>query len=385
MTEAAESCHVQILTAPGRGAVAVIVVSGAAAAERAAHFFNPSGAQLTKTPIGRIRYGRWREHGEEVVVCRLSERAVEIHCNGGRAASERIVTDLLSIGCVLGDAELQVDSLSGATIREAALTALAAAPTERCAAILLDQYNGALERALQSLADDLRTGDVAKAAAAARNLLDTASIGLHLTIPWRVVIAGPPNAGKSSLLNALLVYTRAIVFDQPGTTRDAVSAQTALDGWPVELTDTAGLREAADPLESAGIERAQQQIAAADQIVLVFDGAAPFTAHDAALLAAHHSAIAVINKIDLASEMAIGKELSAALRVSALTGEGLDTLCAAIVARLAPHPPQFEEPIIFTTAQAAALQQINALLATGDLPSARAAVEQLLLEPVDSA
>ena len=70
------------------------------------------------------------------------------------------------------------------------------------------------------------------------------------------MLAGRPNVGKSSLTNALLGYTRSIVFDQPGTTRDVVTATTAIDGWPIEFSDTAGLREGSEPLEAAGIERA---------------------------------------------------------------------------------------------------------------------------------
>ncbi len=78
-------------------------------------------------------------------------------------------------------------------------------------------------------------------------------LGTHLATPWRVVLAGAPNVGKSSLINALLGYGRAIVFDQPGTTRDVVTADAAIEGWPITLADTAGLHDASDATESAGI------------------------------------------------------------------------------------------------------------------------------------
>ena len=88
-----------------------------------------------------------------------------------------------------------------------------------------------------------RAADLQAAAARIREWLAWEDFGLHLTRPWNVVLAGRPNVGKSSLINALLGYTRSIVFDQPGTTRDVVTAATAIDGWPIELSDTAGLRE----------------------------------------------------------------------------------------------------------------------------------------------
>ena len=102
-------------------------------------------------------------------------------------------------------------------------------------------------------------------------LLARADLGRHLVRPWSVVLAGPVNVGKSSLINALAGYGRSIVHHAPGTTRDAVTAATAIDGWPVELCDTAGLRPAATPVERAGIERAQERLAQADLAVLVFD------------------------------------------------------------------------------------------------------------------
>ena len=96
-------------------------------------------------------------------------------------------------------------------------------------------------------------------------------IGRHLTRPWQVVLTGPPNTGKSSLLNAILGYSRAIVDPTAGTTRDVVTAVTALDGWPVEISDTAGIRATNAAVEQAGIRLAEQRIADADLVVLVLD------------------------------------------------------------------------------------------------------------------
>ncbi len=89
------------------------------------------------------------------------------------------------------------------------------------------------------------------------------------------MLAGRINVGKSSLLNALAGYARAIVHPAPGTTRDAVAITAAIDGWPVELCDTAGLRAAGDAVERAGIDRARERLAAADLVILVTDRSAP--------------------------------------------------------------------------------------------------------------
>ena len=128
-------------------------------------------------------------------------------------------------------------------IRAAAIALLADARTERTAAILLDQYNGAWGRALANIRTSLSAARTASAAAQIQSLLRLEPLAAHLVQPWRVVVIGPPNVGKSSLTNALLGFQRTIVHDQPGTTRDAVAIQLAIDGWPVELVDTAGLRK----------------------------------------------------------------------------------------------------------------------------------------------
>src|SRR6185369_14624432 len=127
---------------------------------------------------------------------------------------------------------------------------LAHAPTLRTASILLDQLHGAFERGVTRILDLLATNPEA-AREPLRELARYAPIGRHLVEPWKVVVAGAPNVGKSSLVNALAGFQRAVVSDIAGTTRDVVSVPVAFDGWPVELTDTAGLREA-EGLEAAG-------------------------------------------------------------------------------------------------------------------------------------
>ena len=146
-----------------------------------------------------------------------------------------------------------------------------------------------------------------------------------------VVIAGPPNAGKSSLLNRLLAENRAIVTDVPGTTRDLLRADIEIGGVPIRLTDTAGLRADGDRVETIGVERARTAIAQADLVLAVEDATAvpPGSAADAeSAIDAAPNRIRVRNKVDLTGERpGGGGEL---VRISALRGDGVDALRSAI-------------------------------------------------------
>lgn len=135
-------------------------------------------------------------------------------------------------------------------------------------------------------------------------LLDTASIGRIAREGIRVVIAGKPNAGKSSLMNAILGVGRVIVTDIPGTTRDTVEESASLGGVPIVLVDTAGLRESDDKVEKIGIERTAQAIAGADMVILVFDGSRELDEEDEKVLdfiekMNTEHVLMVINKEDL--------------------------------------------------------------------------------------
>ncbi len=371
---------IERLTPRGRGAVAVIAVRGPQATDHVEHYFSRSSSRnLSNQPIARIHYGRWGSAaGEEIVVCRRTETTVEVHCHGGDAASERILNDLIARGCSPAESAQNPSLEQPGFIRREALRLLVAATTERTAAILLDQYNGALERSLQSILSDLDVNQVDAAARKIQSLIDRLSIGLHLTAPWRVVLAGPPNVGKSSLLNALLGFRRSIVFDQPGTTRDVVAAMTALDGWPVELSDTAGLRGTGDELEMCGIQRAQARLAQADCQLLVFDRAAPWTDECLALVESHPRAIIVHNKTDLpASSLPVIRPDG--FPVSALTGQGMETLAATIVDRLVPQSPEFETPLPFTAEIIGAIEVASKLLAMGKATVAAQSLQWLIL------
>ena len=198
---------------------------------------------------------------------------------------------------------------------------------------------------------DVRPEEIAAAlwSAAGRleRLLDTCRRGQVLKSGVRTAIVGRPNAGKSSLLNALAGYERAIVTDIPGTTRDTVEENVELGGVPLRLIDTAGLRDSADPIEQLGVERSRAAMEEAELILLVVDAASEVTAEDAELARAVAESgkpwIFVAAKQDLVEQSPgaglIGAEGRAAARtveLSSKTGEGLDNLAQA-VAELFPR------------------------------------------------
>jgi tRNA modification GTPase len=157
-------------------------------------------------------------------------------------------------------------------------------------------------------------------------LLATAPAGQRLHDGALVVLAGRPNAGKSSLFNALLGSNRALVTEIPGTTRDTIEAESSVLGWPVRYADTAGLRDADERLERMGIEVSRRYVAAADLVLLCVEAGRDLTPEEREL--EREGAMVVRSKADLSPGSGDG------IRVSAVTGIGLDSLREAIAARL---------------------------------------------------
>ena len=167
-------------------------------------------------------------------------------------------------------------------------------------------------------------------------LLATFSRGRLLKSGVPAVILGKPNAGKSSLLNALLGYDRAIVTDIAGTTRDTVEEKVLVGSVLLRLCDTAGIRDAADTVERLGVERAQQAAQRAELALLVLDGSAPLTREDEEAIAAARRArrmLVLVNKADLPQVLdtaALRVRFGEVLPLSARSGAGVDALCRAV-------------------------------------------------------
>ena len=311
--------RVALLTPVGRGALAVVGVAGSGAVDLIAMAFAPRGDRpLASRPDGSIAFGRWASAagpGEDLVVVRRTIADLEIHCHGGLAAAEAVLMSLERLGAVR---QSWPDWLRAGGRPEAEVTVREA----------LSKVGG--PQAARLLAAVL-AGETAAVAS-------TSSIE-RLARPWRVVVAGSVNAGKSSLVNALVGYARSIVSAEAGTTRDLLETRIVLDGWEVDLVDTAGLRDepavrgTGAAVERAGIARAVAASADADLVLRVVDGcdrAATF----AAATAHRPSECLVLSKADLAATR--GENMPAsALWTSTVTGEGIEELAAEIVRRLA--------------------------------------------------
>ena len=336
-----------IATAPGRGGVAIVRVSGSEAfsiAERLTGIRDQGPG---------IRVGRIAHVDEGVILffkgphSYTGEDVVEFQCHGGAVTPRRVLEACLAAGARLarrgefteraflngkldyGQAESVLDLIDAKTARaaDAALEGLAGRK-RRALKALYDRaldLSTQLEHALDVAEDELPAGFLSSVASSASSLKSSLRDAIRRSTEGRllqrgalVVLAGPPNAGKSSLLNALLEENRAIVSDIPGTTRDSIEAWIDLDGWPIRLVDTAGLRESADKVEGEGVKRAEELLLKADLVLWM--GTPSFVSRLPSRVLRLHP------KCDLGR--------GEGLNVSAKTGEGLDELKRAIVAKL---------------------------------------------------
>ena len=365
-----------IATAPGRAGVAVVRVSGPEALA--------IGERITgRQPIaGEVRFARFLDRprrlstaidGDRVAVTPIDEgllltfRAprsytgedvVEFHCHGGAVTPRRVLEACFSAGARLArrgefteraflngkldydQAESVINLIDAKTVRaaDAALAGLSGRRANELRALYTAALDAStrVEHALDISEEELPPDflpetrrQVEALAAAVGQALRKANEGHILREGALVVLAGPPNVGKSSLLNVLLETNRAIVSDVPGTTRDSIEEWLDLDGWPIRLVDTAGLRAAGDAIEAEGVRRSEELIAKADIVISLMpaDGGRP---HSTALGGDRQPSRGVL--IDVTSKCDLGR--GDGLNVSARTGEGLAELRQAIVAAL---------------------------------------------------
>ena len=288
------------------------------------------------------------------------EHVLEFHGHGGPVVLHALLGALLDAGARLAEpgeytrraflngrldlaqAEAVADLIDAAS-REAARSALRSLAGEFSAAIeslvvaltelraLTEAMLDFPEEEVDALHRDDARARLARVRAALEDVLVKSRQGSLLRTGIHIVLAGRPNVGKSSLLNRLAGEERAIVTAIPGTTRDALRETIQIEGVPIIVVDTAGLRESRDEVERLGVERAWREVARADVILAVFDAQAGIGADDRALLESlprEGERIHVLNKIDLAP--AAQTDL-AVVRVSAKTGAGLHELRKAIV------------------------------------------------------
>jgi tRNA modification GTPase len=365
---------VALSTPRGRGALAVIRLSGPQAIAIALRLarvdeFEPRHATLTK-----LRSASDDEVLDQVLLTCFpaphsltGEDVVEISCHGSPAIVRRIVDATVELGADLAaPGEFTLRALMNGKIDLAqaeAIRDLIAAQTDAAVKQAARQLNGELssaldpfkqklvevivllESALEFVEDDLPAPQVnqidetlGSVISGVERLSQSYSAGRLLQDGARVAITGRPNVGKSSLFNSLVRSERAIVTDVPGTTRDTLSEAIDVGGVPVVLTDTAGLRETSDNIETLGIERTHRAMGDADLVLVVLDGSTEVGPEDRELLdrTAGSRRIVVANKCDLPAFESLSRCTpdEEAINVSARTGEGLPSLHSAILAKL---------------------------------------------------
>ena len=330
--------HLKIirLTPLGRGAVASFLLCGEGATDSFLQYWQ--GKPIGEYPTwGRLQLN---ESGdcEEAVVLRV-DGGLEIHVHGGEQIASAVETLFCQTGATCKT--WQEYFAAGTSQQDLALQLLPFAPTERTAQILLDQYNGAYDKEMAAI-EWLSCEEERKQRL--DRLQELVPLGQHLIEPFRVVLAGASNAGKSSLLNAILGFQRSLVFSQPGTTRDVVSGQTALDGFPVTFFDTAGFRTTDDELELQGIDRSLGSITDADLVVWVIDPTVEESQRPPCPV--ESNVLLCYNKMDLVQKRAGDALRSLEISVSALTGEGIELLLEDTIRRLVPAPPKSGEAVL---------------------------------------
>jgi tRNA modification GTPase len=352
----------RVLTAPGAGAVAVIAVSLNGRVDTASVFgrFVPVPERdMGHLPMGRIVFGSWG--GEDIVIVRTSLGEWEIHCHGGLIAVSRILADLQAAGVELASPR-NPESLAPAGLAEATLQILLQCRTRKTASLVLGHLDGRLERLLAQM----QSGAPEVKASAVQHVSRWRDVAEHLAKPWRVAFVGPPNAGKSSLINALAGLQRSIVSSTPGTTRDVVEVDVIIDGWMFQLIDTAGIRMAAQSaIEEVGIENALLAADDCDLLCMVLDVTQPALEPRVLerLTRRKASMCLVENKIDLSQSgsesLQQGRTGDAAgraglagiarLPVSAVTSDGLPELLRWIVRSAVPEEPTAETVLPLTS------------------------------------
>lgn len=361
-----------LLTPAGMAAIAVIAIRGEGVVRWLAPFValrrgKPlEGLALRSPALADFEH----EEGvrEEVVLLRREENFVEIQCHGGAQAASSILRRLAAGGAaILSAAEWALEE-EACPIRAAARLQLSQCTSPQGTRVLLDQFRGALRREIETIAKQLQAGDVAGASEGVARLLERSRIGLRLASGFRVALVGRPNVGKSSLLNALLGFGRAIVFDEPGTTRDVVTAAAAFGGWAVTLQDLAGLRDAVDPIEREGVRKAREAAGEADLVLLVADASQPWGEAEEGLAKQFPGALMVHNKCDLPRNNGARPQ---GVCVSATTGEGLEALQEAILKRLLDPPLAAEEAVPFVSRQVELLREAQILMKSEKIGSAR--------------
>jgi len=359
---------------PEQGSVGIVRVSGPEAVAIARTLFQAPGRQVWESH--RILYG-FVQHpetqqviDEALLLLMLAPRSytredvVEFHCHGGIMAVQQVLQICVEQGAHLaqpGEFTLRAFLNGRLDLTQAeSIVDLVGARSPQAAQFALAGLQGKLAHPIRQLRttcleilaevearidfeDDLPPLDEAEiqsqlkqALADVTQILETADRGELLRTGLKVAIVGRPNVGKSSLLNAWSRSDRAIVTELPGTTRDVVESQLVVGGIPIQVLDTAGIRETQDTVEKIGVERSRAAAQSADLVLFVIDAQAGFTEADAEIYeqVQHRSLILVVNKVDLAEapQQDSFLKLHNVVETAVALNQGIDALEKAILA-----------------------------------------------------
>lgn len=365
-----------MVTPPGPAGVAVWMIGGAGACDLISDIFVPHGSSRPALPsnqfLGVLDVGG--SVSDEVLLVRpagVKETPwIEIHAHGG-AQLEAMHRSLFAKAGFEEKSPETPEVFPCQTRLQSHLQQLAIRATTSLACKGFLHQAQVLPEALCLLIQSCKNGEGARAIASLAELESGWNLARRWLVPFRVSVMGAPNVGKSSLLNFLAGKKRAVVSPIPGTTVDLVRVAVALDGWPIELFDTAGVRETADDLEQKGIDLALHSAGMSDLVLWLWDGTDTNQKPEEPTGIGLENVLEVWTKSDLVAAPKGHDYWNGKLAISTLTGAGCQELQAAILKRLVGKDPMSPiAPAICSEPLAITAAEVRGLLSVGDYAGA---------------